>query len=145
MSANPCKLGHTGRYVDGGCKQCHQERSRVYYQKNKRQILQRAQEPHRRATQKDYMYRSRLKRVYGLTFQQYDALFTSQGGRCAICRSDDPGSKLQRWHIDHCHSTGVVRGILCAQCNVMIAMAREDGRILAAGIRYLAEDTDAAH
>lgn len=92
------------------------------------------------------MYRYHLKRTYGITPQQYDAMFTAQNGRCAICRVDEPGSKLQRWHIDHCHATGTVRGILCAQCNVMIAMSREDASILEAGIRYLAEEVvDAAH
>lgn len=89
---------------------------------------------------KERLYLFHLKKTYGITPQQYEAMFIAQGGRCAICHSDEPGSKYNRWHIDHRHDTGVVRGILCLQCNVMIGMAREDAVILSAAIAYLWRD-----
>ncbi len=146
MDVNPCKFGHGNRYPSGVCKECSRERSRAYYRKNREKILSLQQEPQRWNRNKALNYRGHLKRTYGITPEQFDAMFAAQDSRCAVCRAAEPGSKLNRWHVDHCHDTGTVRGILCAQCNVMIAMSREDSSILEAGIRYLAEEVvDATH
>lgn len=57
----------------------------------------------------------RLRRVYGITQAQYLALFRLQVGVCAICeKAPKPG---QRFHTDHDHTTGRVRGVLCYYCN----------------------------
>jgi hypothetical protein len=91
-------------------------------------------------------HKAHLKRAYGMTLAEYQALLTAQDGRCAVCGSDQPGSTKDRWHVDHCHDTGMIRGLLCAQCNVMIAMARDDETILQAAIGYLRKgESDAAH
>lgn len=60
--------------------------------------------------------RSRLLRqAFNLTEKQWQAILDHQGGVCAICkRTLRPGS---HWHTDHDHKTGLVRGILCSQCN----------------------------
>lgn len=75
-----------------------------------------------------------LKRNYGLTIEQYDALLASQGGLCAICKAT-PGNK--RLAVDHNHETGVVRGLLCDRCNPMIGYAKESIARLEAAIAYL--------
>jgi hypothetical protein len=54
---------------------------------------------------------------YGLTFEQYEAMFTRQGGKCLVCRNDFTATGKRKPCIDHCHKTGVVRGILCGSCN----------------------------
>lgn len=57
-----------------------------------------------------------LRRKYGLTPDQYDALSRHQGGACAICgRVPKPGQV--RLNVDHDHKTGLVRGLLCGNCN----------------------------
>lgn len=89
------------------------------------------------AYSKDAPRRSKwLWRTYGLTVEQFEALLLSQDGRCAICENeiepDDP-----RTHVDHCHETGAVRGILCHWCNVGIGSLREDLLILSNAIKYL--------
>ena len=56
-----------------------------------------------------------LKTRYNLTPEQVNELLENQGGKCAIC---DYG--LIKHHIDHCHNTGSVRGILCHQCNIRL-------------------------
>ena len=75
-------------------------------------------------------------RVYGITSEDYAAMYELQGGLCAICKSGPTG----RWDsldIDHCHSTGAVRGLLCHQCNKGIGCLGDDiGRLLSA-IAYL--------
>lgn len=78
--------------------------------------------------------RRKLKR-YGLTEETYLVLLLSQDSLCAICRQDN---KTQRdWHVDHCHTTGEVRGILCHHCNVMLGHAKDNIQILQAAKEYL--------
>src|SRR5689334_12217251 len=54
---------------------------------------------------------------YRITPDHYAALLARQGGRCAICRGAEPGAGRD-WHVDHCHETGLVRGLLCVHCNL---------------------------
>lgn len=83
----------------------------------------------------DEMKSKDLLRRYGITLEQRDALFTSQGSVCAVCASDTPGGK--GWHVDHCHRTQAVRGILCHHCNLMLGNAKDNPATLAAAITYL--------
>jgi hypothetical protein len=74
-------------------------------------------------------------RRYGISPQEYDAMLEEQGG-CAICGGES-GIAGKRHHIDHCHETGIVRGILCGPCNVAIGMMKNDPRRLIAAAEYL--------
>jgi len=91
--------------------------------------------------------RHRLKR-YGLTPESFDALLASQGGCCAICGSDDPGTKHGKWHVDHDHSCcpdaitartcgQCVRGLLCNGCNLALGHMNDDVDRLRKAIAYL--------
>lgn len=80
----------------------------------------------------------RLQRTYGLTPEAFDALLLAQGSACAICGTDDPGVSHGQWHIDHCHDTNLVRGILCHGCNVGLGYFKDDPARLASAIDYLA-------
>lgn len=59
---------------------------------------------------------ARLFRSYGITAEEWDQLLDLQGDRCALCRGTSPG----RWHTDHCHKDGHVRGIVCRPCNFAV-------------------------
>ena len=76
-----------------------------------------------------------LKRKYGITLEDWEKLFTSQGKACAICYSKEPRSK-QGWHTDHCHVTNRIRGILCNHCNRTIHKYATI-KVLRRAIRYL--------
>jgi hypothetical protein len=65
---------------------------------------------------------SRRKRNYGVDTDHFDALFAKQAGRCAICHTSFVGSP----HLDHCHTTGKVRGLLCGPCNRAIGLLGDD-------------------
>lgn len=56
---------------------------------------------------------------YGITTEEKNWMILSQGGRCAICRTNHPGNSWG-WHTDHNHETGEVRGILCLNCNLVV-------------------------
>lgn len=79
--------------------------------------------------------RGKLSR-YRMTEAQYTEMWASQGCRCAICRTAEKPHKKD-WHIDHCHDTNRVRGILCARCNMLLGHAKDNPVILEAAIRYL--------
>jgi hypothetical protein len=69
---------------------------------------------------------SHLLKRYGLTPEAYDSLLESQGGGCAICGSTIADSRGNRPHVDHCHDTGKVRGILCGRCNMGLGHFGDD-------------------
>lgn len=75
---------------------------------------------------KDHAWAKKL-REYGLTPQSYDAILAQQHGRCAICHRANPHPSGVRMNTDHCHDTGVVRGILCIKCNAMLGWVEAVG------------------
>ncbi len=77
-----------------------------------------------------------LRNKYGMTPAEWDALFESQGRRCALCKTDTPGSK-KGWSTDHCHKTQRVRGILCPRCNIAIGWL--EGLALTSALEYLSD------
>lgn len=78
-------------------------------------------------------------RLY-ITREEFDALFEKQQGACAICRSKE--SSFQRTGprslcIDHCHETGVIRGLLCARCNKGLGSLGDNLASLKKAVSYL--------
>ena len=116
--------------VSGHCKPCQAAYHRQWYAKN-------------RAKKSVDMRRVRLSRLFGLSLEDWDALYDRQNGGCAICgesdgygRSDGAGRK--RLSVDHDHQTGAVRGLLCDACNTGLGKFRDDPGLLAKAINYLA-------
>lgn len=81
--------------------------------------------------------RSRTVAGYGLTLDDFDTLLAAQGGLCAVCRQDPRTGRWREPHVDHDHSTGKVRGILCHPCNTALGLAGEDPARLRALAAYL--------
>jgi hypothetical protein len=74
-----------------------------------------------------------LKREYGMTLADYDAMMAGQGGVCAICRM----ASKKTLNVDHCHITGEVRGLLCDACNKGCGHFRDRPELLRAAAAYL--------
>ncbi len=72
-----------------------------------------------------------IKGTYGLSEQEYLTLVEQQNGKCVICQ------KAKKLTIDHDHSTGIVRGLLCYRCNSWIAYLEEDRDIADKAKLYL--------
>lgn len=79
---------------------------------------------------------ARRKRDYGITTNDYNKLVLDQKGCCAIC-GRNPSESEKYLYIDHDHTSGIVRGLLCRRCNVALGMMNEDIDILKAAIMYL--------
>lgn len=74
-------------------------------------------------------------RKYGITPDEYECILRQQNDKCAICLS--PNTNKRNWHVDHCHDSGQVRGLLCHHCNLLLGNARDNPVILQAAISYL--------
>ena len=74
-----------------------------------------------------------LLRTFGITLEQFDAIAAAQGQVCAVCKQ--PSDKT--FHVDHDHKTGVVRGLLCWQCNHRVVGNHRDSARLRAAASYL--------
>lgn len=82
-----------------------------------------------------------IKRTYGLNWESYIGLYESQGGGCAICRTpialykeEDSAPVL---HVDHCHISNNVRGLLCRTCNVGLGHFKDNATMLRLAAEYL--------
>ena len=95
--------------------------SRKYYQAHKHDIARSSRT-------------KRLQKHYGLSDEDYDTLLAKQGGACAICRRRPRG----RLCVDHCHLTGMVRGLLCRKCNLGLGCLVDDAASLISAFAYLA-------
>lgn len=106
------------------CKRCQNLRSTSYARENKDKI------PTTGYT---------LKRRYGITSDDYVQMLRKQEGRCAICQSDgcSTGRNLA---VDHCHTTGKIRGLLCSNCNVGLGKFKDSINIINKAIEYLERD-----
>lgn len=120
-----------GKYVyrTTYCRPCTNQRHKEW-RKNNREQLQRT----RRV--------SELKNRYGLTPAQYDEMLKAQGGGCAIC-GKKPTTK-KRLGVDHDHTTGKVRGILCDQCNHAVGLLGDDPDRMMAAAAYLLQAEEVA-
>jgi hypothetical protein len=82
-----------------------------------------------------------LKRLYGITFADYERMLAEQGGGCAICGSKTSKAIIRGkevlFHVDHDHETGVVRGLLCAKCNLGLGSFEDEPDLLRAAAEYL--------
>jgi len=76
---------------------------------------------------------SRIKNRYGITKEDYILMFNKQKGLCAICEE----KKDYNLHIDHCHSTNKVRGLLCGTCNRALGLLKDNTYFLGNAIKYL--------
>ncbi|MFJ4618656.1 endonuclease VII domain-containing protein [Streptomyces sp. NPDC088812] len=74
---------------------------------------------------------SYFQRKYGLTPTERDAMVASQKGLCVICL------KAPAVHVDHCHETGKVRGVLCFNCNSAIGKLGDDPDAVRRAAAYL--------
>lgn len=106
---------------------------RDYYHKNK--ILKWPPKEERPA-RKVAMWLSNMKRKYGLSKEDYNTLLLSQGGCCAICGAETDNNLF----VDHNHSSGKVRGLLCRACNTGLGNFSDNEYFLFSAIKYLLKD-----
>lgn len=78
----------------------------------------------------------RQRYLYKASPEEIAAMLVAQNGLCAIC-GEDFSTKAKGYHVDHCHTGGGVRGLLCLQCNAGLGMFKDSPDLLRAAIAYL--------
>lgn len=109
------------------CKECFCKRTNAYKKRNQSKIKKANKDLHLRTT-------------FGIDLDQYKDMLDDQKGVCAICGNPETSTfrgKLRHLGVDHCHSTGKVRGLLCNDCNVALGWFKDDTKRLRQAIRYL--------
>ena len=82
--------------------------------------------------------KTQLRRRFGLSLEDYERMLAEQGGGCAICGRLDSGRPYAKnFSIDHNHTTGEIRGLLCNKCNIAIGLFEESEAAMLAAIAYL--------
>jgi hypothetical protein len=112
--------------------------NKVYADKNRDRINTYAKEY--RAKNKDKQKNYDLVKLYGITANDYDDLLKKQNGVCAICEKPETAvirNKRVRLAVDHDHTKGIIRGLLCMMCNHGIGRFKDDIKILQRAIDYL--------
>lgn len=80
---------------------------------------------------------NRLLRHLGITLEDYELLMSAHDGKCDICGTTEPGGAHGTFNLDHCHATGVLRGVLCRRCNTSIGQFEDRVDLLQAAIEYI--------
>lgn len=78
-------------------------------------------------------------RRYGLSLTRYEEILSAQNGLCAICKIPAAKAFRKKLFVDHDHTTGGVRGLLCSQCNFVLGHSKESIEILQSAQKYLTE------
>lgn len=93
----------------------------------------------RRSVDPEADYRQRrdyfLRAKYGISLNEFSAMWAAQGESCALCLKPVPIARNR--HVDHCHETGVVRGILCFTCNKGMGMLGDSPSSIRRALAYV--------
>jgi hypothetical protein len=127
LSSFPIRKTHRPGKPVSQCMTCKNEYNKNHRIKNKEAVLKTE-------------HKSRLKRSYGITVEQYEEMFVTQGKMCKICKADKPGGRTKLFFIDHCHKTQKVRGLLCMRCNTGLGLFMDNPEFLGQAVKYLMEN-----
>ncbi len=140
VSRKKDKSGVIKEYRDTTCMVCR--RQKYLAKPGKREL-------HRQGNQSWYYNnpekaKTQRLRKYGIDFDKYNEMREQQNYCCAVCKTHEtevaqgraktPATAL---HVDHCHETGVVRGLLCTNCNIILGKCYDKPDILERAIQYL--------
>lgn len=115
----------------GECVGCNREQKRLYYAANAEALRTKGKQAY--VANPERFRKNNLKK-YGLTLEDYAALEKVQKSLCAICLRPDNGIRLA---VDHNHTTGKVRGLLCKRCNKALGGFRDDPSLISRAAEYL--------
>jgi hypothetical protein len=133
------KHGETTAYVSGGCLKCRRVNVEAWQEKNPTYFIDRHKETYDPAVARE----KRLMKEYNMTIADYDAMLLEQEGNCKVCSKPHSGNvngdTNKPMFIDHCHTSGKVRGLLCHNCNTALGHIKDDVELATKLIKYLGE------
>jgi hypothetical protein len=128
----------TERHKDGRCSLCAKayDQARAYTEnriKSKRQSWKKYNDTQGRLLS---MWARDLRRAYGITPEEYTEMYVAQKGCCKLC-GDRIWLKHKTTHLDHCHKTGKVRGVLCIHCDRGLGGIKDSPQALYRALYYV--------
>lgn len=128
------------------CKPCGKKRKTESQSACKKRWRENNREKWRKQRRDDYRFgkaRGRhLKYHYGISLEDYDEMFRQQNGLCAICEKPEIATNqfgVKRLAVDHDHTTGKIRGLLCQRCNMAIGLMDNNSNLFEAAIQYFGD------
>lgn len=113
------------------------QHTRAYKDRNREKIRQRGVQ-YWKERGPAFRRNSKLKYIYNIGLAEQEAMLAAQNESCAICERPLVGdSKINKPHIDHCHETGKLRGVLCMVCNSGLGMFQDNPTLLRQAVIYL--------
>ena len=129
------------------CKVCERGMAKDWYERNREKAKSKYQEWRERnqdaiksyrAENRRKHYQQEVIRKYGVDAEWFDNRMLEQSGKCDCCGTAfEWGNKQTAPHVDHCHDTQTVRGILCNRCNSVIGLCKDNAGLLSRMARYL--------
>ena len=116
----------------------HAARARKHYwasEENRQNAIEKSTQRYfaNKAQRNFNAFKRSLVKLYGITYEIYEEMLKQQNGRCGICKQ----LPSRRLDVDHDHVTGIVRGLLCSNCNTAIGLLKEDPALFAEALNYL--------
>ena len=109
------------KYYQTECKLCNRERKQRW---------------HKTEAGKISSANTKLKKRFGITIEEYNKMYDAQDGKCLICEATESVFN-HRLAVDHCHTSGKIRGLLCKACNVGLGNFKDNKSYLQKAIAYL--------
>lgn len=122
------------------CKQCKAEYNKEYRRKNKESLAEKKKEYY--DNNKEKRQNSWYLREYGISLEDFNEMRENQQNRCAICDIHEIHAPKSILFVDHCHSSGKVRALLCHHCNSGLGLFKDNALFLNTAILYLEQHTD---
>ena len=121
--------------IDYKCRECRLAYQRWHYRNNKQTYKEKSAKSYQE--NKEYYLRNSTanarKRRFGVTQEDFDKMLEQQDNKCVICYTALDQSAC----VDHCHTTGVVRGLLCRKCNAALGLFNDDPEAVGRAKQYL--------
>lgn len=126
------------------CKKCRNKQSIIYNKQNpdvRKKINEKRKEKNKEYYQKPEIKlkfkNNSLKKQFNITLDDYEKMLTEQSGVCYICNQPETSVRNRRLAVDHNHSTGKIRGLLCSNCNRALGLFKDSADLLLAAAKYL--------
>ena len=124
------------------CKECYKKYDLKRYWSNPEQQRKRVQD-YRNSLSPEQRYLSnrntKLKQAYGISSDDFEKLKEEQNHCCYVCKTHENKVGSKRLVVDHHHTTGSVRKLLCSNCNTALGLVNENTEILQCLIKYIEE------
>lgn len=129
--------------LDYWCKSCKTAEAARWQFKNRERYNEGVRE-RRKGYDPEKRHAKHLRIKFGMTSEQYQNIYNSQGGKCAICGREEKvlstavfNKAPKKLSVDHDHKTGQVRGLLCSNCNAAVGYFDDNTSIIEKAIEYL--------